>query len=136
MDFMRTIMIAASGLKAQSGRMQVISENIANADSVAPTAGQDPYRRRVPTFEVNFDRELQAQVVKLGRVREDRSPFQMRYEPNHPAADAAGYVRMPNVNTLVEQMDFRQAQRSYEANLGVVSVTRRMIARTIELLRV
>jgi flagellar basal-body rod protein FlgC len=135
MDFIKTIAIAASGLKAQSGRMRVIAENLANADSVAPRAGMDPYRRRVPTFESELDREIGAEVVKLGPVMKDKSDFGMRYEPGHPSADARGYVRTPNVNSLIEQMDFRQAQRSYEANIGVVSATRRMISRTIDILR-
>lgn len=135
MDFIKTIAIAASGLKAQSGRMRIIAENIANADSVAPRAGMEPYRRRVPTFEASLDREIGAEVVTLGRVQKDQSAFGTRYEPNHPAADARGYVQTPNVNSLVEQMDFRQAQRSYEANIGVVSATRRMISRTIDILR-
>ncbi len=135
MDLMKTIMVAASGLKAQSGRMRVIAENMANVDSVAPRAGLDPYRRRVPTFETSFDRELNAEVVKLGRIQKDNSDFGTRYEPGHPAADPRGYVRTPNVNTLVEQMDFRQAQRSYEANIGVIGTTRRMISRTLDILR-
>ncbi|GGE40713.1 flagellar basal-body rod protein FlgC [Agaricicola taiwanensis] len=135
MDFMKTIAIAASGLKAQSGRMRVIAENLANADSVAPRAGMEPYRRRVPTFETELNRQIGSEVVKLGRIEEDTSPFGTRYEPGHPAADARGYVQTPNVNSLIEQMDFRQAQRSYEANVGVVSATRRMISRTIDILR-
>jgi flagellar basal-body rod protein FlgC len=135
MDLVKTIMVAASGLKAQSGRMRVIAENLANADSIAPQAGQDPYRRRVPTFETSFDRELGAEVVKLGPILKDTSDFGMRHEPGNPAADARGYVRTPNVNSLIEQMDFRQAQRSYEANVSVISNTRRMISRTIDILR-
>ena len=135
MDFLRSIQVAASGLKAQSGRMRIIAENIANADSTASTAGADPYRRKVPTFKTSFDAELGAQLVELGRVQRDNTDFQSKYMPGHPAANAQGYVRTPNVNTLVEQMDLREAQRSYEANLGVIGATRRMLARTLDILR-
>lgn len=136
MDFMKTLAIAASGLKAQSGRMRVIAENIANANSTATNAGADPYRRRIVSFRSSLDRELQASVVTLGRVQNDRAEFVTRHEPGHPAADARGQVKYPNVNPLVEVMDMREAQRSYEANLNVIGATRRMISRTLELLRV
>lgn len=135
MDLARAIGIAASGLKAQSGRMRVIAENLANADSVASTTGAEPYRRKIPTMKPSFDRELAAQVVELGRVERDRSDFQIRHEPGHPMADAKGDVRLPNVNSLIEQMDMREAQRSYEANLNMVGSARRMIAKTLDILR-
>jgi flagellar basal-body rod protein FlgC len=135
MDFLKTISVAASGLKAQSGRMRVIAENLANADSTAQTPGGDPYRRKVPTFTNTFNRELEAHVVQLGRIRTDQSEFRTRFDPSHPAADEKGEVKLPNVSSLVEQMDMREAQRSYEANLNLVSATRRMISRTIEILR-
>jgi flagellar basal-body rod protein FlgC len=128
-------MIAASGLKAQSGRMRIISENIANAVSTASTPGGTPYQRKIPSFKTVFDDELNAQLVEMGRIQRDRTPFESKYEPGHPAANAAGYVLTPNVNSLVEQMDLREAQRSYEANLGVIGATRRMVARTLEILR-
>ena len=135
MDFVKSMAIAASGLRAQAGRMRVISENIANADSTAQTAGGDPYRRRIPTFTSQLDRTLDARVVALGPVRADPSDFQLKYEPGHPAADATGNVKHPNVNSLVEMTDLRDAQRSYEANLNVIGATRRMIARTLDILR-
>jgi flagellar basal-body rod protein FlgC len=135
MDFLKTISVAASGLRAQSGRMRVIAENLANADSTAKTPGGDPYRRKVPTFSNTFNRELDAHVVQLGRIRTDQSDFRTRFDPGHPAADEKGEVKLPNVSSLVEQMDMREAQRSYEANLNLVSATRRMISRTIEILR-
>ena len=135
MDFLKTISIAASGLRAQAGRMRVIAENVANADSTADKPGADPYRRKVPTFSRHFDRELQANVIGLGRIRPDTSAFRTRHEPGHPAADAKGEVKLPNVNSLVETMDMREAQRSYEANLNLVTATRRMITRTIDILR-
>ena len=134
-DFVRSMGIATSGLRAQAGRMRVISENLANADSTAPTAGGDPYRRKVPTFSSALDRALDAQVVTLGKIRPDRSDFHVKYEPNNPAADAAGNVKYPNVNPLVEMTDMREAQRSYEANLNVISATRRMIQRTLDILK-
>jgi flagellar basal-body rod protein FlgC len=136
MDFLKTISIAASGLKAQSGRMRVIAENIANADSTAERAGADPYRRKLVSFARRFDRELEANVVELGRVRSDQSAFRSKYDPGNPAADGNGEVKLPNVNTLVETVDMREAQRSYEANLNLVTATRRMISRTLDILRI
>ena len=135
MDLLKSIAIAASGLRAQSGRMQVISENIANADSTAPTAGGDPYRRQVATFQSAMDNALGARVVKLGPVRADSSDFQIKNEPGHPAADANGNVRYPNVNPLIEMTDMRDAQRSYSANLNVINATRTMIQRTLDILK-
>ncbi|WP_067334870.1 flagellar basal body rod protein FlgC [Stappia indica] len=135
MDFVKSIFIAASGLTAQNGRMRIIAENIANADSTGRTPQEDPYRRKIPTFSAELDRKLQAEVVELGPVEYDRSEFKTRYEPGHPAADERGYVRTPNVETLVEMVDMREAQRSYEANLNLISATRRMLQKTIEILR-
>ena len=135
MDFLKTIAVAASGLKAQSGRMRVIAENIANADSTGAAPGADPYRRRVPTFVEKLDRELGVRTVQLGRVVEDQSDFRSRFDPGHPAADEDGQVKLPNVSSLVESMDMREAQRSYEANLNLVNATRRMLSRTIDILR-
>ncbi|WP_306029855.1 MULTISPECIES: flagellar basal body rod protein FlgC [unclassified Stappia] len=135
MDFVKSIFIAATGLKAQNGRMRIIAENIANADSTGRTPDEDPYRRKIPTFSATLDRELKAEVVELGRVEFDKSDFKTRYEPGHPAADQNGNVRMPNVDTLVEMVDMREAQRSYEANLNLISATRRMLQKTIDILR-
>ena len=135
MDFLKSMAIAASGLKAQSGRMRVIAENIANADSTAQRPGAEPYRRKIPTFRSEVDRSLQAQTIAMGKVRTDQTDFRTKYEPGHPAADANGYVKYPNVNSMVEMTDMREAQRSYEANLNVIGATRRMIQRTIDLLK-
>jgi flagellar basal-body rod protein FlgC len=135
LDFTKTISIAATGLRAQAGRMRVISENIANADSTAPNAGAEPYRRRIATFTSQLDRELGARVVGAGRSRPDMSEFTSKYQPSHPAADARGYVKYPNVNSLVEMTDMREAQRSYEANMNVITAARRMIQRTLDILR-
>jgi flagellar basal-body rod protein FlgC len=134
-EFLQSLRIATSGLRAQSGRMRVIAENLANAESTARTPGGDPYRRKVATFVSSFDRELAAQTVGLGKVEPDRSDFTTRYEPGHPAADASGYVKYPNVNALIETADLREAQRSYEANLNIVTATRRMILKTLDILR-
>lgn len=135
MDFIKSLSIAASGLRAQSGRMRVISENIANANSTPQKPGNDPYRRKIVTFRSEMDRALDAQVVRVGRMGTDRSEFRSKYEPGHPSADANGNVKYPNVNTLVEMTDMREAQRSYEANVNVISATRRMIQRTIDILK-
>src|SRR5579863_7434458 len=134
-DFVRSMGIATSGLRAQAGRMRVISENIANADSTASTAGGDPYRRKVPTFSATLDRTLDAQVVGLGKVLPDTSAFRVKHEPSNPAADAAGNVKYPNVNPLIEMTDMRDAQRSYEANLNIISATRRMLALTLNIIK-
>ncbi len=134
-DFLASLKIAATGLHAQTARMRIIAENLANADSAGKTPGEDPYRRKIPTFRAVMDRDLDATTVRIGRVALDQSEFQSRYEPGHPAADASGYVRYPNVNSLIEAMDMRQAQRSYEANLNVVSVTRQMLGSTLDIIK-
>ncbi len=134
-DFLKTMSIAASGLRAHAGRMRIISENIANADSTPATPGADPYRRKVPTFSSELDRSLEARVVGMGKVDTDKSDFRLKYEPGHPSADANGNVKYPNVNPLVEMTDMREAQRSYEANINVISATRRMLQRTLDILK-
>ena len=135
MDFIKTMAIAASGLRAQAGRMRIISENIANADSTPSTPGANPYRRKIPVFENEYDRALGAQLVEMGKVQTDNSDFRIKHEPGHPAADANGNVKYPNVNSLIEMTDMREAQRSYEANVNVISATRRMLQRTIDILK-
>jgi flagellar basal-body rod protein FlgC len=125
--------IAASALRAEQGRMRIIAENIANANSTSRTAGGDPYRRQVPIFRpVNVDG---GQGVKMVRVDPDRSAFKSEYDPGHPSADTKGYVKMPNVDPLVEALDMREAQRAYEANLNVIETARAMDNRTLDLLR-
>ncbi len=135
MDFIRSLAIAASGLHAQLGRMRIITENLANADSTAATPGGDPYRRKIVTFNTELDSALGAEVVKLGPVQSDNSDFRVRHEPGNPAADASGNVKYPNVNALVELSDLRDAQRSYEADINVITATRRMLQRTIDILK-
>ena len=127
--------VAAAGLKAQSDRMKTIAENIANANSAASTQGGEPYRRKIATVSSNFDRELGAEVVKPGKPMNDMSEFRNQYDPGNPLADKQGYVKMPNVNSLVEIMDMQDAQRSYEADLTVMTATKGMLANTVELLK-
>lgn len=135
MDLKKSMMIAASGLRAQSGRMKVIAENIANAESTAKTKGGDPYQRRIPTFREVFDAEIGVNVVRQGRVQLDKTEFGEKFDPGNPAANDKGIVKTPNVNTLIEMVDMREAQRSYEANLNVIGSSRRMLAKTLDILR-
>ena len=134
-DFNTSLTVAASGLQAHSERMKTIAENIANANSAASTAGGDPYRRKIPTVTTNFDRELNATLVKSGQPIADQSEFRTQYDPGNPNAAAKGYVKMPNVNSLIEIMDMREAQRSYEANLSVMDAAKGMMSRTVDLLK-
>ena len=127
--------IAATGLHAQTARMRVIADNLANADSTGKTPTEDPYRRRIPTFKSVMDDDAGGQVVDIGKIAEDMSDFQERFEPGNPAADATGYVKYPNVDPLIESMDMREAQRAYEANLSVIDNSRAMMARTLDLLK-
>ena len=125
--------VAASALRAQQSRMRIIAENIANADSTARTPGGDPYRRQIPVFEA---RQVDgATGVSLAEVRPDQRDFRREYDPTHPAADAEGYVLRPNVDTLIEAMDMREAQRAYEANLNVIETARSMESRTLDILK-
>ncbi|WP_417317919.1 flagellar basal body rod protein FlgC [Emcibacter sp.] len=135
MDLSKSMIISAAGMKAQTVRMRVISENLANANSVSNTPGEDPYRRKVITFVNELNREIGIHEVKVSDVKFDKSDFGMEYEPGHPSADENGYIRTPNVNSLVEAIDMKQAQRSYDANLNAIDVSKNMIMRTIDLLR-
>jgi flagellar basal-body rod protein FlgC len=135
MEAFKTMMIAWSGMRAQNGRMRVIAENLANANSTGNTPGAQPYARQVPTFKDVLDRKDGVDLVKMGRTIRDYSGFKLKYDPSHPAADATGYVKMPNVDPLVETMDMREAMRSYEANLQVIQASRSMITKTLDLLK-
>lgn len=135
MDLMKSLQISASGMRAQGTRLRVIAENLANAQSTAQVPGGQPYQRKVVSFSNDLDRATGVQEVKADRVRLDSSEFERRYDPGHPAADADGYMLLPNVNPLVELMDMRESQRSYEANLNVLSASRSMLMRTIDMLR-
>ncbi len=135
MELSKSLEISAAGMRAQGTRLRVISENLANADTTGQTPDDLPYRRQVVTFRNVFDRALGAERVEVADVIEDPGQFNRRYEPGHPSADDEGYVLYPNVSTLVEMMDMREAQRSYEANLNAIEVARSMLTKTLELLR-
>lgn len=135
MDLRKSVDVSASGLRAQSLRMRVIAENLANADSVATTPGGEPYRRRVATFRAEVDRAEGTQGVAVKGIEQDRSAFPRVYQPGNPAADAAGYVLKPNVNSLVETADMKAAQRAYESNLNAIEAARSLTMRTIDLLK-
>ena len=134
-DLISTFRISAAGMKVQGSRLRVISQNIANADSLATQPGDKPYQRKLITFKSEMNRELGVNLIEVNRVSNDRSNFGKRLDPSHPAADKDGYVLTPNVNKLVEMMDMREAQRSYEANLSAIRTSRRMLNKTLELLR-
>lgn len=134
-ELQKSTKIALSGMKAQSERLRVISENLANADSLARTPDGTPYRRKVVSFKNELDRATGINKVTVDKVRPDTAEFQRRYDPKHPASDKDGYVLAPNVNPLIEMMDMREAQRSYEANLSVISSSRQLLSRTVEMLR-
>ena len=134
-DLSKSMNISAAGMKAQGTRLRIISENFANAGSTALTPNGEPYRRKLVTFGATLNRELGTELVEVQKVSRDPSDFGLRYQPGHPAADASGYVKTANVNTLIEMTDMREAQRSYEANLRVMQAARTMLQRTIDLLR-
>jgi flagellar basal-body rod protein FlgC len=134
MDLNTSMIVAASGMRAQSTRMRIIAENIANANSTSQTPGGEPYRRKVATVKSDFDRELDATLVKPGRPITDMSAFNVQFDPGNPAADSKGYVKLPNVSPLIEVMDMREAQRSYEADISVMEASKQMLSRTVALL--
>ena len=135
MELKNAMKISASGMRAQGERLKTIAENLANADSMAKTPGGDPYRRKVVSFKSELDRASGASMVKAQKPVADRSDFELKYDPGHPAANSDGYVKMPNVKTVIEMADMREAQRTYEANVNAVDTAKQMINRTIDLLR-
>ncbi len=135
MDLSKVIQISASGMSAQTLRLRTIAENLANADSLGEAPGAAPYARKLVSFKNILNRASGVSTVKVDRITKDQAEFQKRFDPQHPAADKDGYVLTPNVNSLVELMDMRQAQRSYEANLSVIEVSKSMLSRTLDLLR-
>lgn len=135
MDIMNSMGISSLGMKAQGARIRVISQNIANADTTPLNKGDDPYRRKIITFKNEMNRDMGTEVVNVDKIAESKADFKLKYMPDHPAADDNGYVKMPNVNSIIEMMDMREAQRSYEANLGMLDMARSMLMRTVELLR-
>ena len=135
MPLEKSMIVSAAAMKAQGTRLRVIAENVANANSTADRPDGDPYRRKIVTFHNVLDRELEARVVRVRRIRGDQSDFGLRFDPQHPAANKDGYVKTPNVNSLIEMTDMREAHRSYEANLNMIEVTKSMLSRTLDLLR-
>jgi flagellar basal-body rod protein FlgC len=135
MDLQKAMMASASGMRAQSVRMRVISENIANQNSVASEPGADPYRRKIVTFQSELDRANGVELVRADGIDYDEKEFGKKYDPGNPAADPSGYIKTSNVNGMVEMMDMRQAQRTYQSNLNALEATRRMATMTLDLLR-
>ena len=133
-DLFKALAISASGLRVQSQRMKVIAENLANSRSLPQSPDEEPYRRKILTFKTELDRAQGVEVVKVSKVVRDRTEFSRRYDPSHPGANEEGYVREPNVKALIETMDMREAQRTYEANLSAISISRAMLMRTIGIL--
>lgn len=133
-DLISAMSVSTFGMKAQTDRIRVISENVANADTLANTPQEEPYRRKVITFKNVLDRETGLNLVKVDKIDRDDSDFKKKLIPGHPGADKDGYVSAPNVKTMIEMMDMREAQRSYEANLNVMDMTRRMANQTVGLL--
>jgi len=135
MDLLNAMEVAAKGMRAQGVRMRVISQNLANSETTGSKPGEDPYQRQIVTFKNILQRQSGVNFVTVDKVVKDESDFRLKYDPQHPAANKDGYVNFPNVNPLIEMMDMREAQRSYEANLGIIDMTRSMLVRAIDLLR-
>jgi len=134
-DLTKTLRVSTSGMDAQSARLRVIAENLANQDSTGSAPGAAAFRRKTITFESKLDAAVGAETVRVKRIGLDQSEAPLRFDPSHPAANADGYVKLPNVNSFVEMMDMREAERSYNANLAVMQATRAMLNRTIEMLK-
>lgn len=134
-DVRDAMVIAGSGMKVQGDRMRIIAQNMANVDSTAQTPGGDPYRRKTITFKNVLDHEMGVEKVEVSRYGVDNTPFHLKYEPGHPAADAQGYVKYSNVSSIIEIVDMREAQRAYEANLNVIETSKNMAASTLQIIR-
>jgi flagellar basal-body rod protein FlgC len=134
-DILKTFRISGAGMKTQGTRLRVISENVANANSLPRNPGDQPYRRKVITFKNELDKATGLPLVRVDKVRPDKGDFEKRFDPNHPAADQDGYVLVPNVSTLIEMADMQEAQRSYEANLNVIKSSKAMMTSTIDVLK-
>ncbi len=134
MNVFKSLLVAAAGMRTQNARMRIISQNLANANST-PEPGKAPYRRQIPTFKNVMDQTNGVEVVTMSKTVADQSPFRRKFSPGHPAADELGYIQLPNVNGLIEMMDMKDAQQSYEANLNVIKSTQRMMGSTLDLLR-
>ncbi len=134
-ELINTMKIASSGMRVQGKRLRVIAENLANASSLAQEPGKLPYRRKVITFKTQLDRKLGIDLVTINKIGYGRGEFSKKFDPSHPAADADGYVLLPNVNPLIEMMDMREAQRSYEANVAAIKSSKAMLKSTLDILR-
>lgn len=130
-----SLKIAGSGLSAQSMRLRIVSENMANAQSTGPTAGADPYRRKTIAFTNELDRASGASLVRINSIGVDPTPFMIEHDPGNPAANATGDVKRPNVNLLMEMGDLREANRAYEANLQIMKQTNDILSQTVDLLK-
>jgi flagellar basal-body rod protein FlgC len=135
MDIDKAMTISARGMDAQTIRLRVVAENLANADTTGSSPGADAYRRKTISFATRMDTALGAETVRVKQVGRDQSDLPLRYDPSNPAANADGYVKTPNVSSFVEMMDMREAERSYSANLAVMQASRSMLTRTIEMLK-
>lgn len=135
MDFDSTLHISAAGMQAQTLRLRVIAENLPNQDTTGASPGADAYRRKTVSFENRMDRGLGVPTVRVKQIGHDNGELPLRYDPSNPAANADGYVKLPNVNTIIETMDMRAAERGYSANLAVMQATRGMQTRTLDLLK-
>ena len=135
MDILKAMKLASAGMRAQGTRMRVVAENLANADTAPENVNDEPYRRKMVTFKNVLDRTMGVYKIRVDRITTDRTEFERKYDPGHPAADDRGYVTMPNVKTMIELMDMKQAQRSFEANLSVIQAAKAMLQKTIDLLR-
>ncbi len=135
MDLTTSLDISAAGMTAQSTRLRVIAQNMANIDSTGSTPGSDPYQRQVINFTDTMNQALGVKLVEVENITKDNSAFPTKYDPSNPAANSQGYVKMPNVNNFVEMMDMQQAERSYDANLSVMQASRNMLTRTLALLQ-
>jgi len=134
-DIIKTMRISGAGMRVQGERLRVIAQNLANANSLPQEPGGKPYQRKVISFKNELDRSLGLKTVRVGKIQADKSEFGKRYEPSHPSADTDGYVLTPNVNSMVEMSDMREAQRSYEANLNVIKASKSMLNGMIDILR-
>lgn len=135
MELNKALSISASGMDAQTTRLRVIAENLANESTTGSSPGADAYRRKTVTFDNRMDQAVGAELVNVSKIGQDMSDLPLRYDPSNPAANADGYVKVPNVNSFVEMMDMRDAERSYQANLAVMQTTRSMLSRAIDLLK-
>lgn len=130
-----TFSIANSALRAQSQRIRVATENLANADSTGKTPGANPYTRKVVSFELAMDDATGASVVQADGEEVDTAPYRIENIPGHPAADKNGNVKLPNVNMLVELADIREGTRSYDATVQVMKQARDLVNMTLDLLK-